>query len=409
MARRLEYHYKEILLDIINSDFPNKSKKGKIHVIDSYCELKIRNENLLLSEEKQSQIKEGLNEIIFFSTIKNLEEYCLEYNKSSKKYLSTINKYLHELRWIKEKETILDKIYQSESWIIKVIIAVGSLVLFGITRKSGLILNTLLRENSELGLVLFGLLIIGLGIILIIFVPFNPFKFIFSRFISSKDTLSKKLKKHDDLIKYLPKKWFQNKEDIEFILINHMKGREFSAYSKIINFVPSKWFSEKDVVLLLLSMEHYSRDSYGKIINRLSKEILNDRPFFIQAVYRNWRVYEYLPEKFKNDEEVIWSFLKCQSSFYFGREKIPEFIFLKKENVKRLFNYEKDNWSKDKFYFDSSFLRGLPEEYKKDREFLKSIISLNGYNILDIDPSLKNDVELIEIAKFSRYPYPKGK
>jgi len=406
MARRLENADKTYLLENINSDFQNRSKQGKIHVLDSYCELTLRNEEFSLSSKIQAQINVELPEILLFSEVNNLDEYCNEYRQSSNAYLSTINKFLHKTGWIhieKEKKTSPFDGFE-DSWIGKAVVGIGGVILLVMSRKIGLIINTVLKESPEMALALIGLILLGLVILLIYFISFNPYSLISSRLISSKEELKEKLRKKDDLIKYLPSKWFQSKEDIEFILINHMKGSEYNAYSKIINFIPRKWMNDKDVILILLSMEHYSNVSYGKIINRLSKEILTDKAFFIQAVYRNWRVYEFLPQELKNDEDVIWSFLKSDSSSYCRRE-IPESIFSKRESVMRLFEYAKDGWSKDKLYFDESFLRGLPNEYKKDRELLKSILELSGHNFSDIDPSLKNDDELIKIAKSSRKPY----
>jgi hypothetical protein len=408
MARRLEIADKAYLLENINSDFQNRSKQGKIHVLDSYCELTLRNEEFSLSSKVQTQINQELPEILLFSKIKNLEEYCNEYRKSSNLYASTINKFLHTSGWIKtiNKTTLFDDFEDSK--IGKIFIGIGGVILLAIGRKMGLIINTVFKDDPDMALGLIGLLIIGLVVLLISFISFNPYFFISARFISSKDELREKLTKQDDLIKYLPKKWFQKKEDVVFILVNHMKDREYAAYSNIVKNIPLKWFNDKDVVLLLLSMEHYSGNSYEQIINRLGKELRTDKNFFVKSVYQNWRVFECLPDNFKNDEDVIWSFLQCLSSSMW-RSQIPESIFSKRENVMRLFEYEKDAWSKDKLYFDSSFLRGLPEKYKSDRELLKSILKLNGLNFKDIDPSLQNDAELIEIARLSRYPYHRNK
>jgi hypothetical protein len=183
-----------------------------------------------------------------------------------------------------------------------------------------------------------------------------------------------------------------------------MKSQSSSAYEKLINYIPQKWYNDKDVMLILLSIEHYSGTSYEKIISKLNQTILDDKTFIIKAVYRNWRVYEYLPEKYRNDEEVAWSLLKNQSTPG-GWIKIPESIFSSKENVLRLFEYEKDHWLGDKLWFDSQFLRMIPDEYKKDRDFLKSILRLNGANINYVHPDLRNDYELLEIAKSSKEPY----
>ncbi len=404
MARRLENADKTYLLENINSDFQNRSKQGKIHVLDSYCELTIRKEEFSLSSKVQTQINQELPEILLFSKIKNLEEYCNEYRKSSNLYASTIHKFLHTSGWIKtiNNTTLFDDF--EESKIGKIVIGIGGVILLGISRKIGLIINTVFKDDPDIAIVLIGLLLIGLAILLISIISFNPYFLISARFISSKDELREKLTKQDDLIKYLPKKWFQKKEDVEFILVNHMKDREYAAYSDIVKYIPLKWFNDKDVVLLLLSMEHYSGNSYSQIIDKLGENLLTDKDFFIKAVYLNWRVFEYLPDNFKNDEDVMWSFLQCLSSSMWRRE-IPESMFSKRENVWRLFEYEKDSWLTDKLYFDSSFLRGLPEKYKSDRELLKSILKLNGHNFTDIDQSLRNDAEFIEIAKSSRYPY----
>lgn len=407
MIRRLENADNEYLLENLNSDFAKRCKQGKIHMIDSYCELTIRKKNITLTSDTRKQIDLELAEILLFSKINNFDEYLNEYEQGSDLYAETINKYLHKSGWkswnrATVERSILDKI--GENWLVKAALAIVGAILLGLLRKSGKIIY-LLSKDSPGPAQIFILLILFAGIIWILYYIFNLFsKIISALFISSREDLLQKLEKQPNLIKYLPKKWLLDKDDIVFILINHMKLQSSSAYEKLINYIPQKWYKDKDVMLILLSIEHYSSTSYEKIMSKLDQTILDDKSFFIKAVYRNWRVYEYLPEKYRNDEDVAWALLKNVSTPG-GWIKIPESIFSSKENVLRLFEYEKDNWLGDKLWFNSQFLRRIPDEYKKDRDFLKSILALNGYNFEYVHPDLRNDFELLEIAKSSKEPY----
>jgi hypothetical protein len=407
MIRRLENADNEYLLENLNSDLTKRCKQGKIHVIDSYCELTIRKKNITLTSDARKQIDLELAEILLFSKINNFDEYLNEYEQGSDLYAETINKYLHKSGWKSwDRATVerstLDEI--GDHWLVKAALAIGVAILMGLLRKSGRIGYLLLKDNPGPAQI-FILLFLFAGLVWFLYYIFNLFYKIFSAlFISSREELFQKLEKQPNLIKYLPKKWLLDKDDIVFILINHMKSQSSSAYEKLINYIPQKWYNDKDVMLILLSIEHYSGTSYEKIISKLNQTILDDKTFIIKAVYRNWRVYEYLPEKYRNDEEVAWSLLKNQSTPG-GWIKIPESIFSSKENVLRLFEYEKDHWLGDKLWFDSQFLRMIPDEYKKDRDFLKSILRLNGANINYVHPDLRNDYELLEIAKSSKEPY----
>ncbi len=407
MNRRLENADIEYLLENLNSDFAKRCKQGKIHVIDSYCELTIRKKNITLTSDTRKQIDLELAEILLFSKINNFDEYLNEYEQGSDLYAETINKYLHQSGWkswnrATVERSILDKI--GENWLVKAALAIVGAILLGLLRKSGKIIYLLSKDNPGPAQI-FILLILFAGLVWILYYIFDLFsKIISALFISSREDLLQKLEKQPNLIKYLPKKWLLDKDDIVFILINHMKLQSSSAYEKLLNYIPQKWYKDKDVMLILLSIEHYSCTSYEKIMSKLDQTILDDKSFFIKAVYRNRRVYEYLPEKYRNDEDVAWALLKNESRPG-GWIKIPESIFSSKENVLRLFEYEKDNWLGDKLWFNSQFLRRIPDEYKKDRDFLKSILALNGYNIEYVHPDLRNDFELLEIAKSSKEPY----
>jgi len=407
MIRRLENAGNEYLLENLNSDFTKRCKQGKIHVIDSYCELTIRKINITLSSDTRKQIDLELAEILLFSKINNFDEYFNEYEQGSDLYAETINKYLHESGWknwnrAKVERSTLDEI--GDHWLVKAVLVMGSAILLGLLKKSGRIGYLLLKDNPGPAH-LFILLFLFAVIVWFLYYIFNLLYKIFSAlFISSREELFQKLEEQPNLIKYLPKKWLLDKDDIVFILINHMKSQSSSAYEKLINYIPQKWYKDKDVMLILLSIEHYSATSYEKIISKLDQNILDDKSFIIKAVYRNWRVYKYLPEKYRNDEDVAWSLLKNQSTPYYWIE-IPESIFSSKENVLRLYEYEKDHWLGDKLWFNSQFLRRIPDEYKKDRDFLKSVLLLNGANINYVHPDLRNDYELLEIAKSSKEPY----
>lgn len=404
MIRRLENADNEYLQENLNSDFTKRCKQGKIHVIDSYCELTVRKKNITLTSDTWKQIDLELAEILLFSKINNFDEYLNEYEQGSDLYAETINKYLHRSGWkswnrATVERSTLDVI--GENWLVKGALAIGGAILMGLLRKSGKLSYLLLNDNPGPAQI-FILLILFAGIVWFLYYIFNLFyKIISALFISSREDLSQKLEKQPDLIKYLPKKWFLDKDDIVFILINHMKSQSYSAYEKLINYIPQKWYKDKDVMLILLSIEHYSSSSYEKIMSKLDQTILDDKSFIIKAVYRNWRVYEYLPEKYRNDEDVAWSLLKNESTPG-GWIKIPESIFSSKENVLRLFEYEKDHWLGNKLWFNSQFLRMIPDEYKKDRDFLKLILTLNGANFKYVHPDLRNDYELLEIAKSSK-------
>jgi hypothetical protein len=412
MIRRLENADNEYLQENLNSDFTKKCKQGKIHVIDSYCELTVRKKNITLTSDTREQIDLELAEILLFSKINNFEEYLNEYEQGSDLYAETINKYLHTGSWKSwnratvEKST-LDLI--GENLLGKAAIAIGGAILIGLLRKSGKISYLLLKDNlKDPGPPqIFILLPLYAGVVWLLYYIFNLFfKIISALFISSREDLSQKLEKQPDLIKYLPKKWLLDKDDIVFILINHMKSQRYSAYKELINYIPQKCYKDKDVMLILLSIEHYSNEPYKEIMSKLDQTILDDKNFIIKAVYRNWRIYEYLPEKYRNDEDVAWSLIK-NIKLSCGWIKIPDSIFSSKENILRLFEYEKDHWNGDKLLFNSQFLKRIPDEYKKDRDFLKLVLTLNGDNFKYVHPDLRNDYELLEIAKSSKEPFGK--
>lgn len=365
MARRLENADMAYLLDNINSDFEQRSKEGKIHFIDSYCELLIRHEPVKLSNRTLDFINKEFDEISLFSKIKSLEEYHSEYEKNSQKYADAIKKYA-KMYYRPDEKSGFDIFENSQ--VGKLIFGIGGITLAVLAKKSGLLTFFIFRNNPEPLLIFFEVLVIAA---VIGFLAYISYYVISPKLISSKEKIIKRIKRQPSVFKYLQR----------------------------------KWFSDRDVMLILLSIEHYSDEPYDKIIKRLGDSILNDKRFFVKVVYRNSRVYPFLPEEYKNDKDVTLSYLKGGGDVWQGH--IEKKILIEREIVNKAFEYEKDSWLSDKLYFTSWFLRELPDEYKRDREFIKPIIKLNGGNFEYVDASLQDDAELLEIAKSSDYPYGK--